>query len=59
MFALWFKFWKNSTLNKIIQSGELSLFGPGYMPLKWKIQKGNIIGYDVDMAQKNGKRYGC
>jgi len=51
--------WKNSTLNKIIERGELRVgMEPGYMPFEMKDKKGNIIGYDVDMAKKMAKEMG-
>ncbi len=51
--------WKNSTLNKIIDRGELRVgMEPGYMPFEMKDKKGNIIGYDVDMAKKMAKEMG-
>ena len=59
MFAGDLDLWKNSTLNKIIQSGELRVgMEPGYMPFEMKDKKGNIIGYDVDMARKMAKDMG-
>ena len=59
MFAADLDLWKNSTLNKIIQSGELRVgMEPGYMPFEMKDKKGNIIGYDVDMARKMAKEMG-
>ena len=59
MFAADLDLWKNSTLNKIIQSGELRVgMEPGYMPFEMKDKKGNIIGYDVDMARKMAKDMG-
>jgi polar amino acid transport system substrate-binding protein len=51
--------WKNSTLNKIIQRGELRVaLDPGYMPFEMKDKRGKIIGYDVDMAKKMAKAMG-
>ncbi len=51
--------WKDSTLNKIVQRGELRVgMEPGYMPFEMKDKKGNIIGYDVDMAKKMAKDMG-
>jgi len=59
MFAGEMDLWKNSTLNKIIQSGELRVgMDPGYMPFEMKDKKGNVIGYDVDMARKMAKEMG-
>ena len=51
--------WKKSTLNQIIQRGELQVFmEPGYMPFEMKDKKGRIIGYDVDMAKRMAKDMG-
>ena len=59
MFAADIDLWKESTLNKIIQSGELRVgMEPGYMPFEMKDKKGNIIGYDVDMARQMAKEMG-
>jgi polar amino acid transport system substrate-binding protein len=59
MFAGDLDLWKNSTLNKIVQNGELRVgLDPGYMPFEMKDKKGNIIGYDVDMARKMAKEMG-
>ncbi|MEA1915852.1 MAG: transporter substrate-binding domain-containing protein [Campylobacterota bacterium] len=59
LFASDINLWKNSTLNKIVQRGELRVgMEPGYMPFEMKDKKGNIIGYDVDMAKKMAKEMG-
>ncbi|NQY93314.1 MAG: transporter substrate-binding domain-containing protein [Campylobacteraceae bacterium] len=51
--------WKNSTLNKIVQRGELRVgLDPGYMPFEMKDKKGRLIGYDIDMAKKMAKEMG-
>jgi len=51
--------WKKSTLNEIIQRGELRVgLEPGYMPFEMKDKKGRIIGYDVDMAKNMAKAMG-
>ena len=51
--------WKNSTLNQIVQRGELRVgLEPGYMPFEMKDKKGRIIGYDVDWAKKMAKDMG-
>ncbi|MGB5793652.1 transporter substrate-binding domain-containing protein [Poseidonibacter sp.] len=51
--------WKKSTLNEILQRGELRVgMEPGYMPFEMKDKKGRIIGYDVDMAKKMAKDMG-
>ncbi|MDR0408757.1 MAG: transporter substrate-binding domain-containing protein, partial [Campylobacteraceae bacterium] len=44
--------WKKSTLNAILEKGELSVgLEPGYIPFEMKSKKGEIIGFDVDMAK--------
>ncbi len=51
--------WKNSTLNKVLQRGELRVgMEPGYMPFEMKDKKGNIIGFDVDIAKAMAKAMG-
>ena len=51
--------WKKSTLNAIVQRGELIVgMEPGYMPFEMKDKKGNIIGFDVDMARAMAKAMG-
>ena len=51
--------WKKSTLNQIIQRGELIVgLEPGYMPFEMKDKQGNIIGFDVDMANEMAKAMG-
>jgi len=51
--------WKKSTLNEIVQRGELRVgMEPGYMPFEMKDKKGRIIGYDVDMARDMAKAMG-
>ena len=59
LFAEDLNLWKNSTLNKIIQRGELRVgLEPGYMPFEMKDKKGRLIGYDVDMAKAMAKAMG-
>ncbi|MDR2789637.1 MAG: transporter substrate-binding domain-containing protein [Campylobacteraceae bacterium] len=44
--------WKKSTLNAILERGELIVgLEPGYIPFEMKSKKGEIIGFDVDMAK--------
>jgi polar amino acid transport system substrate-binding protein len=44
--------WKKSTLNAIMARGELIVgMEPGYLPFEMKSKKGEIIGFDVDIAQ--------
>ncbi len=51
--------WKKSTLNQVLQRGELQVcLEPGYMPFEMKDKKGRIIGYDVDFAKKMAKEMG-
>lgn len=51
--------WQKSTLNQIVQSGVLRIgLEPGYMPFEMKDKKGNIIGFDVDMAEAMAKAMG-
>lgn len=51
--------WEKSTLNSIVQKGQLSVcMEPGYMPFEMKDKKGRIIGYDVDMAKRMAKEMG-
>jgi polar amino acid transport system substrate-binding protein len=45
--------WEKSTLNQIIQRGELRVgLETGYMPFEMLDKNGNIIGFDVDLAKK-------
>jgi len=58
-FASDIELWKKSTLNEIIQRGELRVgMEPGYMPFEMKDKKGRIIGYDVDIAKNMAKAMG-
>ncbi len=51
--------WKNSTLNEVVQRGVLRVgMEPGYMPFQMKDKKGNIIGFDVDIAKAMAKAMG-
>ena len=44
--------WEKSTLNQIIKRGELIVgTEPGYMPLEMKNKRGEIIGFDIDIAR--------
>jgi len=59
MMAADLNLWKNSTLNKIVQRGELRIgLDPGYMPFEMKDKKGRLIGYDIDMGKKMAKDMG-
>ena len=51
--------WQKSTLNQILQKGELTVgLEPGYMPFEMKDKQGNIIGFDVDLAKEMAKAMG-
>jgi len=53
------KLWEKSTLNSIVQRGELRVgLDPQYMPFEMKDKKGRLIGYDIDMAKKMAKEMG-
>ncbi len=44
--------WEKSTLNQIIKRGELIVATePGYLPFEMKSKRGEIIGFDVDIAR--------
>lgn len=59
VFAADLDLWKNSTLNKIVQRGELRVgLDPGYMPFEMKDKKGRLIGYDIDIARLMAKSMG-
>jgi len=45
--------WEKSTLNQILKRGELRVgLEAGYMPFEMRDKRGNIIGFDVDLAKK-------
>ena len=51
--------WRASTLNKILERGELRVgLEPGYLPFEMKDKKGRLIGYDVDIAKAMAKAMG-
>lgn len=59
LFANDFALWEKSTLNKIQTKGELRVgMEPGYMPFEMKDKKGNVIGFDVDVARTMAKAMG-
>jgi polar amino acid transport system substrate-binding protein len=59
LFASDIELWKNSTLNQILERGELRVgMEPGYIPFEMKDKKGRIIGYDVDIAKNMAKAMG-
>ncbi len=44
--------WEKSTLNQILKRGELRVgLDAGYMPFEMRDRKGNIVGFDVDLAR--------
>ncbi len=50
---------KKSTLEDIIKRGELRVgFEAGYMPFEMADNKGNFIGFDIDMAKEMAKAMG-
>lgn len=51
--------WEKSTLNRILARGELRVgLEAGYMPFEMRDKKGNIIGFDVDIARLMAKAMG-
>ena len=47
---------KKSTLEQIVKRGELLVgLEAGYQPFEMQDEKGNIVGFDVDMAYEMGK----
>ena len=50
---------EKSTLNEILKRGELRVgLDAGYMPFEMTNKKGDIIGFDVDMAKEMAKAMG-
>jgi polar amino acid transport system substrate-binding protein len=50
---------KKSTLNDILKRGELRVgFEAGYLPFEMADNKGNFIGFDIDMAKEMAKAMG-
>ncbi len=50
------EFAKKSTLEQILKRGELWVgLEAGYQPFEMQDEKGNIVGFDVDMAYEMGK----
>lgn len=44
--------WEQSTLNEVLKRGELRVgLEAGYMPFEMRDKKGQIIGFDVDLAR--------
>ena len=51
--------WEHSTLNRIVKRGELRVgLEAGYMPFEMLDRKGNIIGFDVDLARLMARHMG-
>lgn len=51
--------WEKSTLHQILKRGELRVgLEAGYMPFEMRDKKGNIIGFDVDLARLMAKTMG-
>jgi polar amino acid transport system substrate-binding protein len=45
-----------STMDTILKRGKLIVgLTPGYVPLIWQDEKGNLVGFDVDMAKEMAK----
>ncbi|HUP90659.1 MAG TPA: transporter substrate-binding domain-containing protein [Solimonas sp.] len=45
--------WEKSTLSQILKRGELRIgLEAGYMPFEMRDKRGQIIGFDVDLAKK-------
>lgn len=51
--------WEKSTLNQILKRGELRVgLEAGYMPFEMRDKKGQIIGFDVDLARLMARSMG-
>jgi polar amino acid transport system substrate-binding protein len=51
--------WEQSTLNQILKRGELRVgLEAGYMPFEMRDKKGDLIGFDVDLARLMAKYMG-
>lgn len=51
--------WERSTLAEILKRGELRVgLEAGYMPFEMRDRKGNIVGFDVDLARLMAKTMG-
>ncbi len=59
VFAADIELWKKSTLNDVLERGELRVgLEPGYMPFEMKDKKGRLMGYDIDLAKNMAKAMG-
>lgn len=51
--------WEQSTLNQVLRRGELRVgLEAGYMPFEMRDKRGNIIGFDVDLAKLMARSMG-
>lgn len=51
--------WEQSTLNEVLKRGELRVgLEAGYMPFEMRSKKGEIIGFDVDLARLMARSMG-
>lgn len=51
--------WKKSTLNQVMEAGELKVcFEAGYMPFEMKSKSGTYMGFDIDIAKLLAKSIG-
>ncbi|GAC1630294.1 MAG: transporter substrate-binding domain-containing protein [Nevskia sp.] len=51
--------WEKSTLNQVIRRGELRVgMEAGYLPFEMRDKKGDIIGFDVDLAKLMARAMG-
>ncbi|BBD07525.1 transporter substrate-binding domain-containing protein [Desulfovibrio ferrophilus] len=54
-----FELAKKSTLETIMQRGELRIgTDPGYPPFEMTDKKGNVVGFDIDLAKEMAKAMG-
>ena len=45
--------WQKSTLNQILKRGELRVgLEPGYVPFEMRTKKGDLVGFDVELAKQ-------
>ena len=59
LFAADIELAQKSTLEKVLKKGELRVgFEAGYMPFEMTDQKGNFVGFDIDIAKEMAKAMG-
>ena len=59
LFASDIALWEKSTLNEIIERGTLRVgLEAGYMPFEMTNKRGEIVGFDVDVARQMAKTMG-